>query len=256
MFVRAGDLNVHVLAEGPQEAPALLLLHSLGTTLHIWDAQAAALSDRFRVVRPDLRGHGLSAVPRGPYSMEQMAQDAFALMDALGIARAHVAGLSIGGLIAQAMAQKAPERMQSLILCDTALAIPPPEMWHQRAATVRAQGMEVLVETVLARWVTAGFRTAPPALGLRAMLERTAPEGYAGAAEAIAGADFTASARSVHLPTLVVVGDSDESTPPSAAKALAEAYWGKLEIIPHAAHIPTMEQPEAVSAALRRFLVA
>src|SRR3954452_15877428 len=118
MFVRAADLNVHVRLDGPPSAPALLLLHSLGTTGDIWEAQAAALSRSFRVIRPDMRGHGLTSVTPGPYSLDGLAGDALAVLDALGIGRAHVAGLSIGGAIAQAIAAHAPDRVRSLILCD------------------------------------------------------------------------------------------------------------------------------------------
>ncbi len=256
MFIVADGLDVHVQIEGPKDAPALLLLHSLGTSLHVWDAQAAALAEHFRVIRPDLRGHGLTAVTNGPYSIAGMARDVLAVLDALGIGRAHVGGLSIGGLIAQSLAAQAPERVLSLILCDTALAIPPAANWHERAALVRGRGIGAIAETVMARWVTPGFQATPGAAGLRAMLLRTDPEGYAAAAEAIAAADLTESTARLRLPALVVVGDADLATPPEAARALAAAIGGQLAIVANAAHIPTVEQPEAVSAALRDFLLA
>jgi 3-oxoadipate enol-lactonase/4-carboxymuconolactone decarboxylase len=255
MFVEANGLPVHVQVSGPERAPVLLLLHSLGTSLHVWDEQAAALAARFRVVRPDLRGHGLTAVPPGPYTIETMARDVLAVLDALGIARAHVGGLSIGGLVAQALAAEAPERVASLILCDTAMAIPPAEMWRERAAIARGKGLEALVEAVMARWVTPGFADRPPAAGLRAMLLRTAPEGYAGAAEAIATADLSGRTKRLRLPALVMVGERDEATPLASAEALRAAIEGaRLEILPGAAHIPTVETPEAVSAAMAGFL--
>ncbi|MCW3474247.1 bifunctional 3-oxoadipate enol-lactonase/4-carboxymuconolactone decarboxylase PcaDC [Limobrevibacterium gyesilva] len=253
MFVSAGDLNVHVQIDGPPGAPALLLLHSLGTSLHVWDGQAKALSRSFRVIRPDLRGHGLTTVTSGPYSIDGMARDALAVLDALGVAQAHVGGLSIGGMLAQAIAVQAPERVLSLVLCDTAMAIPPAETWHQRAAAVRAGGMGAVADTVMARWVTPGFLGAPPAQGLRAMLLRTDPEGYAGAAEAIAAADLSSAALCV--PALVLVGDQDAATPLGTAEALARAIPGaRLQVIAHAAHLPTAEQPDAVTAAMRAFL--
>lgn len=254
MFVRVGDLVTHVQIQGPEAAPAVVLLHSLGTSLHVWDAQAAALAAWFRVIRPDLRGHGLSSVTPGPYDMMALARDVFGVLDALAVARAHVAGLSIGGLIAQAMALQAPGRVQSLILCDTALAIPPPANWHERALLVRAGGMAAVVELVMARWVTAGFRDQPAALGLRQMLLRTDPEGYAGAAEAIAGADFSTQTPKLALPAQVIVGALDESTPVASAKALQAALGAALTIIPEAAHIPTIERPDAVSTAIAAFL--
>ncbi|MBV9539144.1 MAG: 3-oxoadipate enol-lactonase [Acidisphaera sp.] len=255
MFVHVGDLDVHVQVSGPSGAPALLLLHSLGTNLHVWDAQAEALSERFRVVRPDMRGHGLTSVTAGPYEIAGLARDALAVLDMLGIARAHVAGISIGGMIAQALAAEAPGRVLSLILCDTAMAIPPPELWRERAGTVRTHGMAPLLEPVIARWVTPGFRTNPAARGLEAMLLRTSPEGYAGAAEAIARADLAARTRTLTMPALVLVGERDEATPPTSGEALAQAIKGaRFQMLPNAAHIPTVEQPAAVTEAMRAFL--
>ena len=256
MFLRAGELTMHVAIGGPEGAPPLLLLHSLGTTLEVWDAQATALARSFRVIRPDLRGHGLTEATPGPYSIEGMARDALALLDALGVEHAHVGGISIGGLIAQAMAALAPGRVRSLVLCDTALAIPPPLTWHERAATVRGQGMAAIADAVMARWVTAGFLVAPAAQGLRAMLLRTSPEGYAGAAEAIAAADLSAGTGALRLPALVLVGDQDQATPVASAEALAGAIPGAvLRIIADAAHIPTVEKPDEITAAMRDFLL-
>jgi 3-oxoadipate enol-lactonase len=255
MFVRAGGLVVHVRVAGPPEAPPLVMLHSLGTSLHVWDAQADTLAANYRVIRPDLRGHGLTGVPDGPYTLAAMAGDVLAVLDALGVAAAHVAGLSIGGAVAQALAAEAPGRVRSLILCDTALAFPPPTPWRERAATVRAHGMEPLVQPVLARWVTAEFLDAPEAEGLRAMLRRTAPEGYAGAAEALAVADLTGSTSRLRLPALVLVGEHDLATPPAAARALQAAIPGaELVQLAGAAHIPTMQRPAEVTAAIAGFL--
>jgi 3-oxoadipate enol-lactonase/4-carboxymuconolactone decarboxylase len=255
MFIRANEIDIHVQVAGPPGAPPLLLLHSLGTNLHIWDDQAEALSHSFRVIRPDMRGHGLTGATQGPYSIPLLAQDALAVLSALGIKTAHVGGISIGGLIAQSIAAQAPGRVASLILCDTAMVIPPPEGWHSRAALVRAEGMAPLAEPVMARWVTPGFLNAPPALGLRAMLLRTPPEGYAGAAEAIASADLSASTALITLPTLIIVGDQDLATPVAASEALHHAIAGsKLVVLTNAAHIPTVEVPEAVTAAMAAFL--
>jgi 3-oxoadipate enol-lactonase/4-carboxymuconolactone decarboxylase len=255
MFIGVGDLNVHVQVDGPPGAPALLLLHSLGTSLHVWDDQARALANSFRVIRPDLRGHGLTTVTTGPYSIEGMAKDMLGVLNALGVEVAHVAGLSIGGMIAQSLAFQAQERVFSLILCDTALAIPPADGWHQRAATVRAEGMGALADPLLARWVTEDFLSAPPALGLRAMLLRTDPEGYAGAAEAIAAANLTEQTATLRMPALVLVGDADMATPRASAEALAAAIPGaRLQVIAEAAHLPTMEKPAEITAAMRAFL--
>ena len=255
MFVRPRDMTIHVAVDGPPGAPVLLLLHSLGTSHAIWDQPAQALSASFRVLRPDLRGHGLSDVTSGPGSLDIFAQDALDLLDALGHETAHVAGVSIGGMVAQVLAARAPERVLSLVLCDTALAIPPAENWIERARLARAQGMASLVETVVERWVTAPFLHAPEAGGLRNMLRRTDPEGYAAAAEAIAAAELSATASAIRSPCLVLVGEQDRATDVHSARRLAAAIAGaRLEVLADAAHIPTVEQPEAVTAAMRAFL--
>jgi 3-oxoadipate enol-lactonase/4-carboxymuconolactone decarboxylase len=255
VFLQAGDITTHVRIDGPPGATPLILLHSLGTSQAVWDEQAAALAAGLRVIRPDLRGHGLTEVTKGPYTIAQLARDVLAVMDELGITRAHVGGLSIGGMVAQSLAAQAPERVLSLILCDTALAIPPANLWAERAATVRAKGIAALAEGVLARWVTPGFRDALPARGLRAMLLRTDPEGYAGAAEAIAAADLSADTARLRLPALVLVGDQDQATPPESARALAAAIPGaRLVVLENAAHLPTVEVPGAVTATMAEFL--
>ena len=255
MFLSLPGLNSHVRVEGPPGAPALLMLHSLGTDFRVWDLEAGSLARSFRVIRPDMRGHGLTEVTPGPYRIDGLARDALAVLDALGVGRAHVAGLSIGGLIAQSLAAQAPGRVESLLLADTALAIPPPSFWQERAAIVRAQGVAAIADAVMARWVTPGYQESAPARGLRTMLLRTPREGYAAAAEAVGAADLTAAAAGLRVRTLVLVGEQDAATPPEAARALADAIPGaRLEIIAGAAHIPTDEQADAVTAAMRRFL--
>ena len=219
----------------------------------MWDAQAEALSARFRVIRLDLRGHGLTTVRPG--DIADMARDALAVLDALGVRHAHVGGLSIGGLVAQSLAAQAPERVSSLILCDTALVIPPPEGWHARAALVRAQGMAAVVDAVMARWVTPAFLGTAEAQGLRAMLLRTDPAGYAAGCEAIAAADLSASTAGLSVPALILVGDQDQATPLACAEALRQAIAGaSLVVLPDAAHIPTVEMPDAVTEAIATFL--
>jgi 3-oxoadipate enol-lactonase/4-carboxymuconolactone decarboxylase len=255
MFVTVGDLTVHVRLDGPPGGAPLVMLHSLGTTSDVWDAQAAALAGSFRVIRPDMRGHGLTGCTKGPYSMKLLADDLAGVLDALQVNQAHIAGISIGGMIAQAFAAAYPGRAASLMLVDTAMAIPPAESWTARAATVRAEGIGAIEDAVIARWVTPGFAGAPETAGLRAMLTRTPVEGYAAAAEAIAAADLTAATSALAVPALVVVGDQDASTPVASAQALQRAIAGSsLIVIEGAAHIPTVETPAEVTAALRGFL--
>lgn len=255
MFVDLDGFTLHLRASGPQDAPVVLLLHSLGTDHGVWDPQAEALERDHRVLRPDLRGHGLSGVTPGPYSIAGLADDIAGLLERLEVTRAHVAGLSIGGMVAQALAARAPQRVASLVLCDTALAIPPASLWRDRAALVRREGMAAIADAVLARWVTPAAIDTPETRGLKAMLLRTAPEGYAGAAEALAVADLSSSAGALRVPTLVLVGEADLATPLASAQALAGAIPGaRLAVIPAASHIPTFEQAAAVNQHLTTFL--
>lgn len=251
MFVDFNGFVAHVQADGPAAGGgAVLLLHSLGTNLHVWDPQAAALARAgHRVIRPDLRGHGLSEAPEGPYTMDLLARDALGLLDGLGVRRAHVCGVSIGGRIAMEMAALAPERVSSLMLCDTALEFPPPETWQQRMDAVARGGMAAVADAVMERWVL--DQSSPSSKALRRMLLRTDPVGYAGCAAALRdtrGADVLGR---VTCPATVVVGDKDVSTPPAAAQAVRDAIPGsELVTIADAAHIPTFEREAAVTRAL------
>src|SRR6185312_3874379 len=187
-FIRAGDITVHYLIEGPENAPAVMLSNSLGTSLAVWDAQAASLRQKYRVVRYDTRGHGLTDVtPVGAsgYTMDQLADDAAALIKALGLKRVHFCGLSIGGMLGQRLAAKAPELLASLILCDTAPYMNP-HVWDERIAAIRQGGIEVTAEATMQRWFTKGFHAAQPdaVKGIRNMLVRTPADGYIGCAYA------------------------------------------------------------------------
>jgi 3-oxoadipate enol-lactonase/4-carboxymuconolactone decarboxylase len=258
MFVELNDgLAVHVQTEGPAEggpgAEPVLMLHSLGTDLHVWDPQAAAVARTRRVIRHDLRGHGLTDVPPGPYAMERLARDALAVLDALSVRRAHVCGVSIGGRIAMAMAALEPDRVSSLVLCDTALEFPPPETWQQRMDAVARGGMAAVVDAVMERWVL--DRSLPSSKALRRMLLRTDPAGYAGCAAALRDTRAAEVAGRIACPATVVVGDKDVATPPSAAEAVRSAIPGsEMVTVPDAAHIPNFEREAAVTRAVTEHL--
>lgn len=254
-FIDVRGLATHLAIEGPPGAPAILLVHSLGSSLRIWDAQAEALARSFRVVRYDLRGHGLTEVGLGPCTVEDLADDALAVLDACGIADAHVAGVSIGGMVAQALAARAPSRVRSAILCDTAMALPPPEMWRQRAALVRAEGVIAVADAVLPRWVSPAYLASPAGRGLHNLLVRTAPHGYAALADALAVADLTRTTPAIRCPTLVLVGEHDPSTSVAAAEAMRDAIPGAaLAVIPGALHVPMLDHPDEVTRAMLAFL--
>jgi 3-oxoadipate enol-lactonase len=260
-FIRAGDITVHYVLEGPENAPVVMLSNSLGTSLAVWDAQAAALRGKYRVLRYDTRGHGLTDVtPAGDtgYSMDQLADDAAALIKALGLKRVHLCGLSIGGMLGQKLAAKAPQLLASLILCDTAPYMNP-EVWDERIAAIRKGGLEVAAEGTMQRWFTKRFHEAQPdaVKGIRNMLVRTPAEGYIGCAYAIRHMDLRADDAKIICPTLIVVGEDDPATPVSAAREMNATIKGsKLVIIPQSAHIVTIEQPAALNRALGEFLAA
>ncbi len=255
MFITANGLTLHLRIDGATSAPPLVLLHSLGTCAEVWEPQVAELARSFRVIRPDLRGHGLTEATPGDYSMDLLAADLIAVLDALDLGAVHLGGISIGGMIAQHVAARHPARVASLILVDTAMAIPPPALWHERIAQVRAGGIASVADAVLARWLTPALATKAAAKSLRTILLRTSVDGYCGAAAAIAAADLRATTGQLRQPTLILVGRDDLVTPVTAAEALHRAIAGSsLVLIDNAAHIPTYEQPEAITAAITDFL--
>ncbi|WP_338662494.1 4-carboxymuconolactone decarboxylase [Pararoseomonas sp. SCSIO 73927] len=257
MFIALRGMTVHVRVEGPPGAPSLLMLHSLGTALAVWDPQAEAMARTHRVIRFDLRGHGLtsndSAAEPARGSMAALAEDAFAVLDALGVGATHVAGISIGGRIAMEMAASRPDRILSLFLLDTALEFAPASNWEARIEAVRAGGVASVAEGVMARWVV--DPALPSSRALRSMLLATPAEGYIGAAEALRDARAQPLLGRLSGPATVVVGELDQATPISAAEAIRDAIPGSdLIVLPGQAHIPTFEAAEAVTAALRTHL--
>ena len=246
-------VEVHAVVEGPSEAPVVLLLGSLGSTLEMWDLQVPALAEHFRVVRFDARGHGRSPVPDGPYSLDDLVDDALALLDRLGAATASLVGLSLGGMTAMRLAAREPHRVDRMALLCTSALLGPASSWTERAAAVRAGGTSVVARTVVSRWLTDAARAADP--GAVADLERmvggTPSEGYAACCEAIGAMDLRADLPRITAPTLAVAGADDPSTPPEHLRAIAEAVPGaSLVVLPSAAHLANVEQPAAVNAAL------
>lgn len=257
--LRANGIQIHYLLEGPSGAPVVTLSHSLATHLGMWEPQVAALASRYRLLRYDTRGHGSTEVTTGPYTLEQLARDALGLLDALGIERTHWLGLSMGGMIGQVLALQAPHRLRSLLLADTTSRIPAEAkpLWEERIRAAETQGMEPLVEPTLGRWFTAGFRQRHPEVVARvaAMIRGTDPRGYVGCCHAIAALDLTDRLGAVRLPTLVIVGAEDQGTPVAAAETIHRAIAGsELRVIPSAAHLANLEQPEAFTEAVLQFL--
>jgi 3-oxoadipate enol-lactonase len=259
MKIRVNDIDVHYTIDGPAGAPVVTLSHSLATDLSMWDPQAAALARRYRVLRYDTRGHGGTDAPAGAYSLDQLAADARGLLTALGIARTHWVGLSMGGMIGQTLALSTPKMLQSLGLCDTSSRVPPEAkpLWDDRIAIAETQGMEPHVEPTIARWFTPKFVESRPDVvdPVRAMIRRTSPRGYAGCCHAIRALDLTDRLGAVALPTLIIVGAQDVGTPVAASQAIHERIKGsELVILDSASHLSNLEQPEAFTRALETFL--
>ncbi len=259
-FTRAGGLTVHFEIVGPADAPPVVLIHSLGTNLHLWDAQVPALADHYRVVRYDLRGHGLSALPpQREFTVADLAGDLDALLDALAIARASVIGLSIGGTIAQRFAAAYPARVERLVLAATGSRVGTAESWSERIVTVESGGMAPLVEGTMTRWFSERTRADDPVLvdGFRHMLERTPVAGYVGCCAALRDADLHDDDARIVAPTLVIAGSADTSTPPATGAALQAAIAGaQLAVIEGAAHIINADRPAEFLTLLEDFLSA
>jgi 3-oxoadipate enol-lactonase len=259
MKVKTNGIETSYTLEGPANAPVVTLSHSLATDVSMWEPQLAALRARYRVLSYDTRGHGGTEVPTGAYSLDQLADDAAALLGALGIRQTHWVGLSMGGMIGQALALKNPGLFKSLSLCDTSSRIPAEAkpLWADRIKTAETQGMEPLVEPTLARWLTAPFREKRKDVvdKVATMIRSTPPRGYAGCCHAIAALDLTDRLPAISIPTLVVVGEEDQGTPVAASRAINDKIKGsELVIIPAAAHLSNMEQPEVFTGAITKFL--
>lgn len=251
------SVAVHHEAAGPERAPALLLSNSLGSTLAMWDPQVAPLAERFRVVRYDLRGHGRSPVPDGPYSLDDLGADALALLDRLEIERAHVAGISLGGMVSMWLAIHAPDRVDRVLPCCTSARLGPPEGWVERAELVRRKGTQAVAPSVVERWLTPAHREAHPdaVSRLRGMIAATPSEGYAACCSAIEHMDLRGELGRVRAPTLVIAGEEDPATPPEHGELIASLIPGaRLEVIGHAAHLANLDQPEAFTELMLGFL--
>nr|WP_314627855.1 3-oxoadipate enol-lactonase [uncultured Noviherbaspirillum sp.] len=244
--------------EGREDAPVLVLSNSLGTTLDMWAPQMPVLLPHFRVLRYDTRGHGRSDVTPGPYSVAQLGGDVLALMDHLGIARAHFCGLSMGGMIGMWLGVHHAGRLHRLALCNTAAKIGSPDTWNPRIAKVEAEGMAPIADTVLERWFTAGFRQRAPGQVaiVRDMLLATAPAGYSANCAAVRDMDQRADIASIGVPTLVIAGTHDGSTPAADGRAVADAIPGARFVELDAAHLSNWEQGEQFNQALLAFLTA
>lgn len=243
--------------DGPEGAPVLVLANSLGTNLELWAPQLASFASRFRVLRYDMRGHGGSDVPPGAYSLDRLGRDVVELLDGLGISRAHFCGVSLGGMVGQWLGVQAPERLERLILANTAAYLGPPSGWQTRIRLVLTEGMEAITENLLQRWFTPSFLAtgSPEVERLRVMLLGTPATGYAGCCAAIRDMDLRPMSGLIQVPTQVILGTQDPATPPAMAEALARAMPRPPKVVRlEAAHLSNIEQPDGFNRAVLGFL--
>ena len=255
-FARINGVLLHYRLHGPEGAPVVALAHSLGTDARIWDGVIDILATRFRVLSYDERGHGLSDAPPGDYSLDDHVADLAGLVDAVVSERFALAGVSVGGLIAQGFALRHPERLSALVLCDTAPRIGSTQMWSDRIAAVRRGGLPALSEQVMALWLGARYRAENPdaVAGWRNLFERTPAEGYCSTCATLRDTDLTARVGGIVTPTLVVVGEEDGPTPVAQVRALAEAIPGaRFELVAGASHIPSIDRPRELAALMTAF---
>lgn len=256
-FVRINDVLLHYRLHGREGAPALILVNSLGTDARIWDDVIALLAGHYRVLSYDKRGHGLSDAPQGDYSLEDHVSDLIGLADHAGISKFALAGVSIGGLIAQGVALAHPNRLTALVLCDTAPKLGDAAFWSERIRLIREAGLEAISQSIMERWFSARFfKEQPQELsGWRNLFLRTDRDGYCNTCATLRDTDLADKVGAIRLPTLVVVGDEDGSTPPELVRQTAAAIPGaRFEIISGAGHIPSIEQPETLVKLLTGFL--
>ena len=242
---------------GPEDGQLLVLSNSLGTTQELWDRQLPKLAQRFRVLTYDHPGHGSSELPEQPCTIEALARALVELLDELGLDRVSICGLSIGGMVAMALAVEAPERIERLVLACTSAYLGQPEHWHERARVVRADGLEAIADAVVRRWFTPELAQDEPetAARFRAMLTATPPEGYARCCEALASWDARAQISAIAAPTLVVAGAEDRATSIEHAELVVSRIEGsRLRVLEGAAHLANVERADEFTSAVLEHL--
>jgi 3-oxoadipate enol-lactonase len=254
--VDANGCPLYVRVDGYESAPALMLCNSLGTDLHLWDAQAPEWAKSFRLVRYDRRGHGRSGLGHAPHTMDTLGRDALAIMDALGLDKVHWCGISMGGMVGQWLGAHAPERIETLILSNTSAYYPDKTPWNNRIKVVRDKGLESIADAIMAIWFTAEFRAREPetVVRMRAMLCETPLEGYIASCEAVRDMDLRPLLPKIKAPTLIIAGKHDIPTPLEAANYLHAHIPGATLTVLDAAHITNVELPAVYTETVRTFL--
>src|SRR5262245_55428798 len=259
MQATVNGFRMNFAVEGAGAAPAVILHHPLATDLTVWDELTTALLPRYRVVRFDARGHGASEATKAPYDFAMLTADVTGLMDHLKIARAHYLGLSMGGMVGQHLGLEQPQRFASLILCSTSSRIPAEAqpLWEERVKVAREKGMASQVELALSRWLAGSSSKKNPARAAQVTryIEATPVEGYAGWCQAIRHRNVTDRLKAIKLPTRVIVGAEDPSTPPAAARVIhGEIAGSDLIEVPGTSHQLQVEDPDAFNGHVLEFL--
>jgi 3-oxoadipate enol-lactonase len=259
MLIKVNGMKMNYELSGKKDRPVLMLSHSLGSSLVMWHPQMETLEARYAVLRYDIRGHGRSEVTKGPYTLGLMAEDVIGLLDALRISRVHFVGLSMGGMIGLCVALNYPDRLQSLLLCDTSSIVSKEGYLNiqERIDTARDKGMEALVDARVERWFTPSFISKNPTELelLRKQFLATPVEGYIKCSQALQGLNYLHRLSEIKIPTLIMVGEEDPATPVTDSKMLNEGIQNsELVIIPAARHFSNVEQPEIFNRTLMDFL--
>ena len=259
MKAKANGIEIYYEIHGKEGAPWLTLSHSLACSVRMWDEQIATFKDRYRILAYDTRGHGQTSAPAGDYTLAQLADDLKGLLDHLKISQTHYCGLSMGGMIGQTFALKYPGILQTLVLADTSSRIPTETgpVWAERIKTAETKGMQPLVQPTLERWFTAPYRNAHPETMERIgkLIATTPVPGYVGCCHAIPKLNLTARLKEIKVPIQIIVGADDQGTPVAMSKEIHDnAPGSRLDILPDAAHLSNIEQPQAFDRALAEFL--
>lgn len=260
MKIKANGIDINYQIDGPQGAPWIVFSNSLATSIAMWDEQAAALKDSFRVLRYDQRGHGGTEAPTGRYPFDTLLADALALLDALSIKKTHFAGLSMGGATALGLVERHPDRFDRIIVCDSPCQSTPQssQQWEERIAIAQKQGIDVLVEPTVSRWFPAEtLAKNPPYLDkVRAMVRATPVNGFIGCAAALAAHDYAAAVAMVKRPVLFMVGEKDGATPVAMRKLNEKLPGSRYAELAGAGHISNMDRPAEFTKAIRDYISA
>jgi 3-oxoadipate enol-lactonase len=257
-FAELKDLRMHYEVAGPVGAPVLVFSNSLGTDLSMWDVQAVEFAKKYRVVRYDKRGHGQSSSPAGPYTIEMLGRDVVGLLDFLEFDRVHFCGLSIGGQTGMWLGVNAAQRLNKLVLSNTAAKIGTTDGWNLRIETVSTSGMKSVAATVVERWFTVGFRAEEPAevSRIQRVLENANVRGYAGCCAAVRDFDYREKVGEIRTSTMAIAGTHDPATPPGDTRWVADRIAGSRFVELNASHLSNIEAHERFSAELGAFLAA